>query len=245
MTLEKDWDIFKQDIEKLISKSKEIIANNSSSKTQAEYDEFAEKFKELKNEIVEYLANSFDDKNNAYANAIKYSNTNRFSIGNQQKHISQLVKEKTEDCTSLYRDLQYYLRILNISDAVVRPNEIDLEERKNFDTDEKLELILEKLNDLYDDSYHSIANILEGNGIELGRYDEERELANTLENYGYIRCMKARNISAQITLEGRRYIEKKLKSEVTDYSKINKSQEELDKKIDEIIEHLKMQNIDF
>ena len=243
MILEKNWESFKKKIEKYILKAQNLILDYSKSKTQEQYNEFDKSFKELKAEVIEYLENSFNDQNNSYAQSIKYSNSNKYSIGNQQKHISELVKEKIEDCSSLWKNLEYYLKILAISDAVVRPNEIDLEERKNFDTDEKLELILEKLNQLYDDSYHPISTIIEGNGIELGRYDEERELAKTLEDYGYIRCMNARTIRAQITLDGRRYIEEKLKKEVTDYSKINKSQEELDNKIQEIIEHLKMQNI--
>jgi len=242
MILEKEWDLFKKDIEEYILKAQSLILDYSRSKTQEQYNEFEEKFKELKGQVVEYLTNSFDDENSSYANSIKYSNSNRYSIGNQQKHISELVQKKTEDCSSLYKNLEYYLRILAISDAVVRHDEIDLEERRKFDTDDKLELILEKLNQLYDDSYYPISTIMEGNGIVLGRYDEERELAKALENRGYIRCMKARIITAQITLDGRRYIEKKLKKEVTDYSKINNSQEELNNKIDEILEILKAQN---
>tara|TARA_R110002049_G_scaffold145662_3_gene308125 strand:+ start:32 stop:946 length:915 start_codon:yes stop_codon:yes gene_type:complete len=242
MKLEKDWELFKKDIEDYVLNIQNLILDYSKSKTQSEYDELDTKLKELKNQIVEYLQNAFNDPNNSYAHSLKYSNSNNFSFGNRKPHITELIKKRISNGTELWKNLEYYLRILEISDAVIKPNEINLEERKNFDTDEKLELILEKLNQLYDDSYHSVSMILEGNGIELERYNEERELAKFLEDNDYIRCVHTRTVTAQITLNGRRYIENKRKKEVTDYSKINKSQEELNNKIDEIIDILKIQN---
>jgi hypothetical protein len=242
MRLEKEWDLFKKDVENYILKVQELVLEYSKSKTQSEFDELEKKLKGTKNEIVEYIGNSFNDKNNSYAHSLKYSNSNNFSFGNRQPHITELIKKKLDSGNNLWKTLEYYLRTLSISDAVIKPNETNLEERKNFDTDEKLELILEKLNDLYDDSYHSIEMILEGNGIELGRYNEARELAKILEDNGYIKCVHTRTVTAQITLNGKRYIENKRKKAVTDYSKIDKSQEELNKKIDEIIDILKIQN---
>lgn len=242
MRLEKEWDLFKKNIENYILKVQELVLEYSKSKTQSEFDELEEKLKDIKSEIVEYLENSFNEKNNSYAHSLKYSNSNNFSFGNRQPHITELIKKKLDNGTNLWKTLEYYLRTLSISDAVIKPNKTNLDERKNFDTDEKLELILEKLNDLYDDSYHSIEMILEGNGIELGRYNEARELAKILENNGYINCIHTRTVTAQITLNGKRYIENKRKKVVTDYSKIDKSQEELNKKIDEIIDILKIQN---
>jgi len=242
MKLEKDWELFKKDIEDYVLNIQNLILDYSKSKTQSEYDELDTKLKELKSQIVEYLQNAFNDQNNSYAHSLKYSNSNNFSFGNRKPHITELIKKRISNGTELWKNLEYYLRILEISDAVIKPDEINLEERKNFDTDEKLELILEKLNQLYDDSYHSVSMILEGNGIELERYNEERELAKFLEDNDYIRCVHTRTVTAQITLNGRRYIENKRKKEVTDYSKINKSQEELNNKIDEIIDILKIQN---
>lgn len=242
MTLEKDWDLFKKDIEQYILKTQNLILDYSKSKTQSEYEELDAKLNELKNQIVEYLQTAFNDPKNSYAHSLKYLNSNNYSFENNKPHITELIKKKISSATELWKNLEYYLRILGISDAVINSNEVNLEERRNFDTDEKLELILEKLNDLYDDSYHSIEMILEGNGIELGRYNEARELAEILETNGYINCVHTRTVTAQITLNGKRYIENKRKKAVTDYSKINKSQEELNKKVDEIIDILKIQN---
>ena len=242
MKLEKNWDLFKKDLEKYILNIQNLILDYSQSKTQAEYDELDNKLNELKGQIVEYLQNAFNDPNNNYAQSVKYSDSNNFSFGNRTPHITELIKKKLESGKSIWKNLEYYLRTLSISDAIIKPDEINLEERRHLDTDEKLDLILEKLNQLYDDSYHSIEMILEGNGIELGRYDEARELAKILEDYGYINCVHTRTVTAQITLNGKRYLEKKRKKDVTDYSKINKSQEELNGKIDEIIDILKIQN---
>jgi len=130
--------------------------------------------------------------------------------------------------------LEYYLKILKVSDAIIKPDQINLEERANFTTDEILELLLEKLYVLYDDYYHSVIAILDGNGIELKRHGEERDLVNALESYGYVSLRPGREISAQLTLDGKIKVEEMRRAQPTDYSKINKTQDELLAQIVEI-----------
>jgi len=243
MKLIRNWTNFEEKIKEFIEQANSIERSHKTSNNQEDYEQLKADFKSWQNQVVEYLSNSFDEENNEFAQGIRYPETNRYNIGNQQKDIRQLIKEKKEDLVSLKRSLSYYLKILDISDAIVRDNQINIEERKNFDTDEILELLLEKLYKLYDDYYHPVSAILAGNGIELSRYDEERQLAKTLENYGYVKLMHSRSVSAQLTIEGKRYIEKKLKKQTTDYSRIDRSQEELNQKIDEIIDTLKQQNL--
>ena len=81
---------------------------------------------------------------------------------------------------------------------------------------------------LYDNTYHSIEMILEGNGIEIKRYGEEREYAKLLEEYGYVNLMHTRDVLAQLSTEG--------KIEEIDYDKISNSTEEIHEKINEIIQ---------
>jgi len=242
MKLELNWKDFETQVNEFKIQGEKISDEFKNGNSQSELENLNSSYKKWQSELVDFLRNSFDEKNNEFANGIRQPQNNRFNIGNRQKTSKELIKKKIEDINSLNKTLKYYLRILDISDAIVRPNEIDLDKRKNATTDEILELILEKLFKLYDDSYHPISAILSGNGIELARYNEERELTKTLEDNGLIRCMNARNVNAQLTLEGKRYIENKRKSETTDYSKINKSQEELNEKIDEIIDTLKKQD---
>lgn len=243
MRLTRKWNEFKNDVEGYIKQAITIEQSFLNSDNKENLNNLNEEYKKWQDSVVEYLSSSFDESNNDYAQSIKYPQNNRYNIGNTRKDVSQLIKQKLDDLSSLRKSLIYYLRVLNISDAIVRPDEIDLEERKNYSTDEILELILEKLYELYDDSYHPISNIISGNGIELKRFDEDRLLAKTLENYGYVNLMSARFVSAQLTLEGKRYIENRAKKEVTDYSKIDKSQDELNAKIDNIIETLNKQNL--
>ncbi len=243
MELQENWEDFEKAINNFKEKANTIVESHKNSSSEADYEKLKDEFKTWQNQVVEFFNTSFKEENNEFAHAIRYPQTNRYNIGNRQKDSRQLIKEKREDLSSLSKNLAYYLRILSISDAIVRPKEIDLEERKAFSTDEILELLLEKLYQLYDDYYHSVSVILSGNGISLSRHGEERELAKTLEDYGYVKLIHTKDVSAQLTIEGKRFVEKNLTKQTTDYSKIDKSQDELNQKIDEIIETLNKQNL--
>lgn len=118
----------------------------------------------------------------------------------------------------------------------VRPDEIDLNERQNLDTEGILDLILSKLYDLYNDrKYHSIKWILEGNGIKLNSHGEDWDYGKMLENRGLIDSLTAKDTHARLTLEGKMAIEQARKAKVTDYSKISNSDEELKELIKKVL----------
>jgi len=118
--------------------------------------------------------------------------------------------------------------MLFICDAIIWADEIDLNERQNLDTEGRLDLILSKLYDLYDDrKYHSIKWIFEGNGVILNTHGEGWDYGKILENRGYVDILTARHTAARLTLEGKLTIEQARKAQVTDYSKISNSDEEL------------------
>ncbi|WP_323027862.1 hypothetical protein [Gelidibacter japonicus] len=99
--------------------------------------------------------------------------------------------------------------MLSIYDAIVIPDEIDLNVRQNFDTEGILDLILSKLYDLYNDGkYHSINWILEGNGIKLNGRGEDWDYGRMLENRGLIESINGKNVNAKLRLEGKYAIEK-------------------------------------
>ena len=136
------------------------------------------------------------------------------------------------------------MKILFVSDAIVRPDEIDLNERQNLDTEGILDLILSKLYDLYKDGkYHSINWILEGNGVKLNSRGEDWDYGIMLENRGFIECMNSQNVNAKLTLEGKYMIEQARKAKVTDYSKISSSGEELKDLIKEVL--IKIEGLGF
>jgi hypothetical protein len=55
--------------------------------------------------------------------------------------------------------------------------------------------------------------------------------------------MHTRDIKAKLTIQGRKYVESRLRKVVVDYNTINASQNELNKKVDEIIAGLKKQGL--
>lgn len=158
--------------------------------------------------------------------------------------MSFLIKEKLEDIQTRIRTLQYFPKILAVSDAVIKWDKIDLESRKNFETDEILELLLEKLYELYDNQYHSVLSILTGNGIVLGRRGEEYEFANTLESHGLVDIIATNSyVSAQLSIEGKRYVEEKRRAKKNDYTNITEDSDEINQKIDELKEDLEQQGL--
>ena len=139
--------------------------------------------------------------------------------------IDQRIKNIIQDLKDEINGLDYYLKMLFISDAIIRAEEINLEERKNLDTEGRLDLILSKLYELYDDRlYHSIKWILEGNGIKLNNHGEDWDYAKMLEN---------RNLIDTITT-----IEQSRKAQVTDYTKISSSDEELKALIEGVLKEV-------
>ena len=84
-----------------------------------------------------------------------------------------------------------------------------------------LELILDKLYELYDNNIYPILPILEGNGIILKKQREEFEYVKLLENFGYIISNNiARQADAQLTVNGKIYVENKLKQSKPNYESI-------------------------
>lgn len=242
MRLIPEIDDFEITIEKFVNQADTILETHKLDSEEEEYEVLSGEYKEWQSNVIFYLENAFDEASNQYAREIKFPETVRFSLGND-KEAKQKIKEKLEDLSVLKRKLKYYIRLLKISDAIVRPEKINLEERKKFSTDEITELILEKLFELYDDSYHPVAAILQGNGIELKRHGEERELMSHLEDYGLIELLNAKDVLAKLTIQGRRHVENNQRKQVTNYDQISSSQDDLNRKIDEIIETLKMQNV--
>lgn len=243
MRLLTDWKSFNQKINDFIEQADKIKQDFKTSNSNEDYVMLRHEVKAWQQKVDEYLSNSFDDKNNEFARGIRHPRQTKFNVGGRQKDDAQLVKDELDKLYNVKRNLEFYLKILSVSDAIIRPEEIDVDIRKEFTTEETLDLLLEKLYELYDDSYYPVSNILFGNAIELKRHDEERQLANRLDRLGYVNLQSAKYVYAQLTVEGKMYVENKLKKQTTDYSKINDSQEELSKKIDEIIEVLNKQNL--
>lgn len=233
MKLTINWNDFSEKINMLIEKSEELSKTSINSET--EFDILKESIKNWNKECYDYLNSSFNSEKNEFAIGFNNSRENRYNLG-REIDFKQKVKNLFSDLNSKKSTLKYYLKILKVSDAIIKPDQIG--DRAKFSTEETLDLILEKLFDLYDNNYHSVGMILEGNGIVLKRHGEEREFCKILERKGFIKIMSARDISAQLTMNGKMYIEEKRKVQTTDYNHISSSQIEINNKIDEIINEL-------
>lgn len=99
---------------------------------------------------------------------------------------------------------------------------------------DKNDFILSKLNSLFGDEMYSIERILEFNNIKY-RDNETREIAEDLHRRGYVilNDRYGNSDKVKISVKGAAYIERKDKQK-----KATKTKNDLDRKIDNIIEHL-------
>ena len=238
MKLITNWADFSNQMDTFAAEAKFILTKEDTIQTEQDLGNIKIEMKNWSEGCYEFLKSSFDEEKNEFANSFRFAATNRFNFGNQKHDLRQLKKEAFEDFNDKVSTLVYYKRILSISDAIIKPEIIELADRNSYTTEQTLELILDKLYDLYDNKYHSISMILEGNGITLKRYNEDRELIKILEDKGYVSVVHTRDTSGQLTLRGKLYVEDQRKTHQEDYSNINKSQEEINERVDEIIKKL-------
>jgi len=239
MRLAIKWNEFSQSIDTFVTEGEGIIVRQKDIRTEQELENVKLEMKSFKTRCYEFLQNSFNDDSNEIAHEFFYSgNNHRPIIPGRARFFEQTRKEVFDDFNSKLNDLKYYKRVLAVSDAIVRPESVDIGNRANWITEQVLELILDKLYDLYDNNYHSVRFILHGNGIVPKRDSEEKELIRVLEEDGYIDAMFTRDPTARLTIEGKMHVEEKRKTFKENYDDIHLGKEEMDNRIDEIIEQL-------
>lgn len=239
MKLIKDWLEFQEQIKALILEGDEIAQKESVTiRDEKLYESVKIEIKDWVDKCYNYLSESFDDTQKEFANGFRQRQTAGFHIPGAQRNIMQEIKNEFSELKSKTKNLDYYLRILSISDAVIRPNEINIEVRKKYTTEDIIELLLDKLYYLYDNSYYPVDWIFEGNGITLSRHGEDRQIVNLLMDQGLVNSTKIRIVDAQLTLEGKLYVEEKRKKQKSTYNGIGNSKEEVSERIDELIDKL-------
>lgn len=233
------FETFKTSLETLTLEGSEL--HKTEVDTEEQLTELREKTKNWADRTVNILQSSFTKKDNEYVNDFLSANSNSFSFPGTKLSLKQLVDRHKENIASKENIILGHLRILSVSDAIIHPSNVDLKLRENYSTDEKLTLLLDKLYQLYDDFFYPVKELLVGNGIKLKRSDDDREYAKMLENRGLIKLYQGlgMGINAQLTSEGSMFIENNRKPIKENYDNIKKTPEELEKKIDEIIEYLK------
>ncbi|QOH24994.1 hypothetical protein GSQ57_10765 [Flavobacterium columnare] len=227
-----EWNLFKNSLNELSEKGKIILENNP--RTKEDIEIFFEEYKSWRKDVLEFLTNSFEP-NNSFAQGFRIANSNNFHFQGTQKSDEQLIRENKQFLRSDLRILEYTLKILSVSEKIISPNKIDLTIRENYTSEEILNLLLEKLYEIYDDNIYPILPILEGNGIILKKRREEFEYLKILENNGYVISNNIGNqADAQLTVSGKIYVEEKRKIVIPNYETISNDKENIDKKIDEL-----------
>ncbi|ADF52156.1 MULTISPECIES: hypothetical protein [Flavobacteriaceae] len=236
MVLKVKWIDFKSQIDKYIIEGEVLLEKYKSSRSEEEFTELKDAKQSWENTVISFVKKSFEPEHINFA--YEFRAQKGYNLG-MKLGVDQKIKNTIQALKDEINGLNYYLKILFISDAIVRPDEIDLNERQNLDTDGILDLILSKLYDLYKDGkYHSLNLILEGNGVKLNGRSEDWDYGRMLENRGFIECMNGRNVNAKLKLEGKYAIEQARKRQVTDYSKISSSDEELKELIKQVLSEI-------
>ena len=233
-----EWNLFKNNLNELTEKGKTILENNP--RTKEDIEKSIEEYKTWRKNVLEYLTNSFE-QNNSFAQGFRVANSNNFHFPGTQKSDEQIERENKQFLRNDLRFIEYILKILSVSEKIISPNKIDLKVRENYTSEEILNLLLEKLYEIYDDNIYPILPILEGNGIILKKRREEYEYLKILENNGYVISNNIGNqADAQLTVSGKMYIEEKRKIVIPNYEAISDDKENINKKIDELFIKLEM-----
>lgn len=237
------WNDFSNKIEGLIIEGRKIYDKEKEVKTEVDYQKIKEDVKKWVTTAHEFLKKSFNKENNEYENSFYYARYSRYDLGNA-KTLNQLIKEAFEDLGTKINDLWSTRRLLSVCESIIDSNEIKSKQRENYSIQDKASLLMSKLYELHDDLYYPIKDILIGNGIKFKSYDEDRELASLLEDNGFIQTTPSEDgLSAQLTISGAMHVEELRKVHNEDYNDITKSSDEINKKIDQIIQELHKQHL--
>ena len=210
-------------------------------KTEEQLIELNKKTEEWEKRVLEFLANAFTNSRSYWVHEFSNIHIQSYNIPGIEKTWYQKIDIKKKTIAEKQNYLIFNLRILSVCDAIIKPDDINLEERKNYGITEKTNLILNKLYELYDDFSYPIEDILIYNGIIIKRSNEAHELVKALKMRGYAESQNGIGVEchARLTAEGAIFVEENRRPANVDYSKINKTSEELNTKIDDIIEQLK------
>jgi|GEM_PF-1251498 len=140
------------------------------------------------------------------------------------------ITEEIERLDRFRRSLRLLIGYLSIIDTLFDSSNSVLIESIS----DKNDFILNKLNSLFGDEMYSIERILKFNNIKY-RDNEAREIVEDLHRRGYVilNDRYGNSDKVKISVKGAAYIERKDKQKKT-----TKTKNDLDRKIDNIIEHL-------
>ena len=238
MELTVDYQSFTDEVKNLTDEGKEL--NKTTPKSEEEFQEFSQKKKLWENKCINYLNNSFTGEDStSYGNTFMQAHSS-FNLV-YALPLEQRVKNTKNDIIEKTSTLEYCLRLLSVSDAILNPNIVEEQNRLNWTIQQKKAILLEKLNALNDGRYYDVTYIFWSCGIGVNNDNEPRAIANSLKEYGYINTRgNSKGLSASITIDGVEALER-MKEELpkSKPSPNGPDMEVLNKKMGEVIEWLK------
>lgn len=230
------WEEFNREIDNLNLEGQKLL--DTSPRGTDDEQKLTNDYTLWREKIIDFFIRSFGE-NNLYSNEFKYANNTKFHIPGQASDSRFNLRELKQHLRNDMRYLDHNRNILRVSDLITKPSQIDLEIREKYTSEDILELILEKLYDLYDDHVYPILPILEGNGITLKKPREEFDYVRLLENNGYVQSNNiGRQADAQLTMQGKLYIEEKRKKTKPNYESISDDRETIELKFNELYKKL-------
>ncbi len=163
-----------------------------------------------------YLQHSFDRINNEYAQSFITARPYNSSSNNRSKDLMCQIEFVFENLKAKRNDLNYTLRILSVSDAVIEPKFTDKKIRASYTSYEIADLILDKLYYLYDGHYYPITAILKGNSIVLSNSIYIEKVIKKLEKKGHIKTIGKKVLAGQLTMNGCEYVEERRQFKLID-----------------------------
>lgn len=199
---------FSQRINEFISIGKEFLT--ASVNSEQELNNFKSQRNNWRNDVKSFLGDSFILATTAFVAGFHNSSVNnQYHIPGTQKSILKSIEDAKNALQNNIRYLEFILKIVDVCDLIKGGDDDIILQRTNFTTKQKLDLLLEKLFILNDDSYYPIELLFSGNGIILKHSSETRELAKILENNNYISTVGGlgSEVYARISSNGCLYIE--------------------------------------
>lgn len=242
MELTVNYQSFTDEVKNLTDEGKEL--NKTTPKSEEEFQEFSQKKKLWENKCIDYLNNSFTGEDSTSFGNTFIQARSSFNLG-YTLPLEQRVKNTKNDIIEKTSTLDYCLRLLSVSDAILNPNIVEEQNRGNWTMQQKKAFLLEKLNILNDGKYYDVKYIFWSCGIGVNNEDEPRAIAKSLESYRFIKTSgHAKGLSANITIEGIEALER-MREELpkSNPSSNGPDMEVLNKKMDEVIEWLKKNDL--
>jgi len=208
-----DYDLFKNDIEKFEESLTDLFEQPI--KTIADFNSQHKILTHLDERICAYLSEAFTAPNNRYVKGYQSLLVDftapTISPADLKKWSDRLKFNIVERKNILIHFRKYIL----VSDLIKKDATITAADRSNLSIEAIQHLLLEKLNELFDDSTYAIEHILWGNGIAMKRRFFDKELGDMLEAKNLIKMFFDKgNYVATITTTGAAYVEEMIKARI-------------------------------